>query len=224
MMIKIERASPPEDTGLDKKRKKELRKIRKLAESGELKSKDFRALWSEAKVKKFLYESQYGKCCYCERKRDKIEVDVEHFRPKAGVEEAEDHPGYWWLAYNWENLLIACKKCNQEYKKSKFPLKQGSERAYGENSALDEEKPILINLLEEDPEKFIDYDTENLQFMGKAAGVLNSIKNGTSLSSVRRPFGTSNVSEDAKGKSEKERSRRSRGNGLMVPETLRAEA
>lgn len=224
MMIKIERASPPEDTGLDKKRKKELRRIRELAESGELKSKDFKALWSEAKVKKFLYESQYGKCCYCERTRDKIEVDVEHFRPKAEVEEAEDHPGYWWLAYSWENLLIACKKCNQKYKKSKFPLKQGSERAYGENSALDEEKPILINLLEEDPEKFIDYDTENLQFMGKAAGVLNSIKNGTSLSSVRRPFGTSNVSEDAKGKSEKERSRRSRGNGLMVPETLRAEA
>ena len=60
--------------------------------------------------------------------------------------------------------------------------------------------------------------------MGKAVGVLNSVKNGTSLSSVRRPFGTLNVSEDAKGKSEKERSRRSRGNGLMVPETLGAEA
>lgn len=58
----------------------------------------------------------------------------------------------------------------------------------------------------------------------EAAGVLNSIKSGISLSSVRRPFGTLNVSEDAKGKSEKERSRRSRGNGLMAPETLRAEA
>ena len=168
MMIKIERVSPPEDTGLDKKRKKELRKIRKLAESGELKSKDFRALWSEAKVKKFLYESQYGKCCYCERKRDKIEVDVEHFRPKAGVEEAEDHPGYWWLAYNWENLLIACKKCNQEYKKSKFPL-LGSERAYGENSDLAKEEPILINPLEEDPEEFIEYDL-SAKLMAKAVG------------------------------------------------------
>ena len=58
----------------------------------------------------------------------------------------------------------------------------------------------------------------------EAAGVLNSIKNGISLSSVRRPFETLNVSEDAKGKSGKERSRRSRGNGLMATETLRAEA
>ena len=193
MMIKIERASPPEDTGLDKKRKKELRRIRELAESGELKSKDFKALWSEAKVKKFLYESQYGKCCYCERWRDKIEVDVEHFRPKAEVEEAEDHPqgnaqkdlqrararprelagerhpGYWWLAYSWENLLIACKTCNQKYKKSKFPLKHGSERAYGENSDLGKEDPILINPLEEDPEEFIEYDL-SAKLMAKAVG------------------------------------------------------
>ncbi len=58
----------------------------------------------------------------------------------------------------------------------------------------------------------------------EAAGVLNSIKNGISLSSVRRPFGTLNVSEAAKGKSGKERSRRFRGNGLVAPETLRAEA
>ena len=58
----------------------------------------------------------------------------------------------------------------------------------------------------------------------EAAGVLNSIKSGISLSSVRRPFETLNVSEDAKGKSGKERSRRSRGNGLMAPGTLRAEA
>lgn len=169
MMIKIERASPPEDTELDKKRKKELRKIRKLIESGELKSNDFRSLWSDAKVKKFLYESQHGKCCYCERTRDKIEVDVEHFRPKAEVEEAEDHPGYWWLAYSWENLLIACKKCNQKYKKSKFPLKHGSERAYEENSDLGKEEPILINPLEEDPEEFIEYDL-SAKFMAKAVG------------------------------------------------------
>ena len=169
MMIKIERVSPPGGTGLDKKRKKELRRIRKLTESGELKSKDLRPLWSEPKVKNFLYGSQHGKCCYCERTRDKVEVDVEHFRPKAEVEGAETHPGYWWLAYSWENLLIACKTCNQIYKKSKFPLKPGSKRACGENSDLGKEEPILINPLEEDPEEFIEYDL-SVKFMAKAVG------------------------------------------------------
>ena len=170
MMIKIERESPPKDTGLDKKRKKELRRIRKLAESGELKSKDFRSLWSsDPKVKKFLHGSQHDKCCYCERTRDQVEVDVEHFRPKAEVEEAENHPGYWWLAYSWENLLVACKTCNQKYKKSKFPLRDESKRAWEESSDLGKEEPMLINPLEEDPEEFIEYDL-SAKFMAKAVG------------------------------------------------------
>lgn len=168
-MIRIERGEPPKGNKLDGRREKELQKIRKAVKSG--KPYRFETLWSDRKVKNFLYESQHGKCCYCERKRDeKRDSDVEHFRPKTEVEGAEDHPGYWWLAYSWENLLIACKTCNEEYKKSKFPLKPGSKRACEENSALDEEKPILINPLEEDPEMFIDYDTENPRFMGKAVG------------------------------------------------------
>ena len=57
-----------------------------------------------------------------------IETDVEHFRPKAEVKEAgENHQGYWWLAYSWENLLIACKTCNQEYKRIKIPT-EGREK------------------------------------------------------------------------------------------------
>lgn len=156
-MIKIERGKTPKGTALDKKRKEALSAIRRLAESGNLNSKHFENIWSAPEVKKFLYESQHGKCCYCERKKDKEETDVEHFRPKAEVEEAQDHPGYWWLAYNWENLLIACKRCNQKYKRSKFPLKDESKRAYMEDSDLDEEEPIMINPLKEDPELLIDY-------------------------------------------------------------------
>lgn len=157
-MIKIERGKTPKGTALDKKRKEELSAIRRLAESGNLNSKHFKKIWSAPEVKKFLYESQHGKCCYCERKKDKEETDVEHFRPKAEVEEAQDHSGYWWLAYSWENLLIACKRCNQKYKRSKFPLKDESKRAYMEDSDLDEEEPIMINPLKEDPELLIDYN------------------------------------------------------------------
>ena len=171
-MIKIEREEPPKNTALDNKRKEELERIRKLAESGELKSKNFnRRLWS-GKVKNFLYKSQHGKCCYCERNPPIEEAEVEHFRPKAEVKEAgENHPGYWWLAYNWENLLIACQLCNRTYKKTQFPLKDESKRAYEENCNLDEEDPLLINPLEEDPEQLICYEElEEPQFMVKAVG------------------------------------------------------
>ena len=170
-MIKIDRGEPPRDTALDKERDKELEEIRKLANSGKLKSKCIDNLWSDSKAKEFLHQSQHGKCCYCERKRNKkIETDVEHFRPKAGVKEAKKHQGYWWLAYSWENLLIACKTCNQEYKHTQFPLKDEKKRVYKEDCDLSKEEPFLINPLEEDPELFIDYELEETQFMAKAVG------------------------------------------------------
>ena len=113
-MIKIERESPPEDTVLDRRKEEELKELKELVEKGELKSSSFNnKLWSNDTVKSFLHKSQHRKCCYCERKRDqKIDSDVEHFRPKSEVKENSGHPGYWWLAYEWNNLLISCKTCN----------------------------------------------------------------------------------------------------------------
>ena len=171
-MIKIERGSPPADTSMDRKRERVLRKIRELVETGKLKSTKikFNTLWSAPEVKDFLYESQHRKCCYCERNRDKKEFDVEHFRPKGKVKEAEKtHPGYWWLAYDWENLLIACKTCNQK-KSTHFPLKDEKNRAYLEDTDLGKEVPILINPLKENPELFIDYDLRETKLMVKAIG------------------------------------------------------
>ena len=98
-MIKIERRSPPPDTILDKNKAKEYRKIeqqiaiwRGTAEPQTLKFNG--DLWSASDVKECLHKSQHGKCCYCERRRDrKIESDVEHFRPKGKVAGHDKHPG-----------------------------------------------------------------------------------------------------------------------------------
>ena len=68
------------------------------------------------------------------------------------------HKGYWWLAYEWENLLIACKNCNESYKKTHFPLEDESKRAYNRNDSIQEEQPLLINPLEENPSQFIEFD------------------------------------------------------------------
>ena len=74
-------------------------------------------LWLKDQVADALYDSHNGKCCYCERKRDrKREMDVEHYRPKGKVNGVDGHTGYWWLAFNWNNLLWSCKTCNQKFK------------------------------------------------------------------------------------------------------------
>jgi len=77
--------------------------------------------------------------------------------PKGTLKENPKHSGYWWLAYNWDNLLLSCKKCNQ-HKGTKFPLKDESKRAFSENDDLRKEEPILIDPLTENPEDFIEYD------------------------------------------------------------------
>ena len=152
-----------------KRGKEELREIRELANSRKLKSDDFRnrRLWSE--FKELLYELHHGKCCYCESKLSKGQAQVEHFRPKTKVDEDEHHPGYWWLAYNWRNLLLACGDCNRK-KGAKFPLEPGSKRLYPEDCDLEKEEPILINPLEEDPEEFIEYHLPTKSKMVKAVG------------------------------------------------------
>ena len=159
-MIKIERGSHPTDSIMDKRKTKELEELKDLCDKKQ--TLKFKPLWSkDDRVKSFLHQSQYGKCCYCERKRDKkAETDVEHFRPKAKLKEKPNHSGYWWLAYSWDNLLISCKKCNNR-KNTNFPLKDESKRAFFENDDLKKEEPILINPLTENPETFIKYDIPN---------------------------------------------------------------
>lgn len=81
------------------------------------------------RMRQVFLDAFHGKCAYCEAKviLDQHQGDVEHFRPKGNVTDHEDrpvmipgprgkpreHPGYPWLAYDWRNLLPACRACNQ---------------------------------------------------------------------------------------------------------------
>lgn len=72
-------------------------------------------------VKRRLEELFHGKCAYCESHyAAQAPVDVEHYRPKGAVEGAPDHPGYWWLAMSWDNLLPSCIDCNRR-RRQKMP-------------------------------------------------------------------------------------------------------
>jgi hypothetical protein len=81
-----------------------------------------------------------AKCAWCERIRDvSRELDVEHYRPKVKVTRWEGAPslvsdrpppevvvgpGYWWLAFAWENYSLSCKECNSGWKRNLFPVRE----------------------------------------------------------------------------------------------------
>lgn len=121
------------------------------------------AIYGAQEVKEKLIADQYGKCCYCEADFTANGYgDVEHFRPKAGYNvsrsvRALEKPGYYWLAYDWNNLLFSCQVCNQRFKKNYFPLVNDKLRAHNHHEKITKEKPLLINPALTDPEKHIRY-------------------------------------------------------------------
>lgn len=123
----------------------------------------------------------HGKCAYCE---SNVLVDqpgdIEHYRPKGRVVDrsgkpirmnAPDngasipHPGYYWLAYEWRNLLLACVDCNRPSsyktegrgigKRDCFPVVAFRAIHPGEE---EQEEPMLINPMHEDPEDHLEVD------------------------------------------------------------------
>lgn len=65
-------------------------------------------------VRQRLTAMFHGKCAYCESTyRSTAPMDVEHYRPKGRPEGDAAHPGYWWLAADWDNLLPSCIHCNR---------------------------------------------------------------------------------------------------------------
>ena len=137
-------------------------RIATVIQSGGVPSaKDFRSLWAQPAVREKLWRMHNGRCCYCERLRDRgRESDVEHFRPKTAVaEKTPQRPGYWWLAYEWKNLLLACKTCNEQYKRTHFPVR--GTRATGPDDDLEHEDAYLLNPIDDDIDTVIGFDWES---------------------------------------------------------------
>jgi uncharacterized protein (TIGR02646 family) len=118
----------------------------------------------------------FGKCAYCEVKvtADQIMGDVDHFRPKGSVRDKDDrkvenHSGYFWLAYEWLNLLPSCISCNRPHrdaqgwaagKSDRFPLEDENKRARKRGDRLDDEKPLLLNPFIDDPAEHLKFDPD----------------------------------------------------------------
>ena len=141
--------------------------------------KSRRGIYAAPDVKKRLKADQHGKCAYCETLfLHSSPGDVEHYRPKAGYRQAPaspvQGPGYYWLAYEWSNLLFACEDCNRIRKRQLFPLRNDPVgRARNHHHDLMQEVPLLLNpATEAAPEShltFIDEAAKGLTPEGKAS-------------------------------------------------------
>jgi uncharacterized protein (TIGR02646 family) len=135
-------------------------------------------LYKEEKIKRRFYLNDntlspfWRKCAYCEENIESQNGDIDHFRPKGRIsndnyEPIQGHRGYYWLTYDWTNLLPSCIKCNQKRKwekkqgtvyigkKDRFPLEDERNRVYAHFEDISRELPLLINPLFEDPEEHL---------------------------------------------------------------------
>lgn len=148
----------------------------------------FDDLWGVHKTS--FSRAQYGKCGYCEMfiAADPNGGDIEHYHPKAEVtkllddpvtwgEEASGHNsrdpakkrvtpfvcgGYWWLAYDWLNYLLACGTCNQKWKGNLFPIRGGHRRAPTKKSCAREDALLLNPYGSIDPADHLEFDKVGL--------------------------------------------------------------
>jgi len=124
-----------------------------------------RDVYGHAEVKRALRRAQHDKCGFCESKVSHVAFgDVEHFRPKAAYRGREGDPltspGYFWLAYEWTNLLFACEPCNQRHKGSLFPVADEATRAHSPSDPITRESPLFIDPGSEDPTLHIGFREE----------------------------------------------------------------
>jgi 5-methylcytosine-specific restriction endonuclease McrA len=140
------------------------------------------------KMRQQLFDAFHGKCAYCEAKFILDQTgDVEHFRPKGAVVDEHDqpvtiadnagaarpHPGYYWLAYDWQNLLPSCSRCNRLTKTrdgrkvgkgTRFPVAAGRAAAPGEEAA---EQPLFLHPAFDDPSEHLVFDADTGILAGK---------------------------------------------------------
>ncbi|QGJ79194.1 hypothetical protein CN204_31890 [Sinorhizobium meliloti] len=158
--------------------------------------------YSHDTVRDALQNLFHNKCAYCESKiAGSQDTDIEHYRPKGRVTDALKsgvaHPGYWWLAMEWTNLVLACTHCNQRRKQliykpgmseeeivavieanrtvtvgklDAFPTANASwVTAHTEDVAT--EQPLLIDPTKVDPEQHLDWVVdENLSTVRARGG------------------------------------------------------
>ena len=106
-------------------------------------------------LRRVFEEFSYNKCWYVECRNPGTDDDIDHFRPKRRVSEDPEHPGYYWLAFDWRNLRLSCHRANrlrrnpetQETggKGDHFPILNPADRARTPAHDVAREQPTLLD-------------------------------------------------------------------------------
>lgn len=136
-------------------------------------------VWKDFR-KVFLYSAFHHKCAYCEGDFSAhAPTETEHYRPKAKVTEGRIEvagDGYYWLAYEWWNLLPACHYCNTHHTDARSGRKHQGKlnefRVRGPRvtmpapdpaswrSQLSAEEPLLLNPYDDEPGEHLTFDPD----------------------------------------------------------------
>jgi uncharacterized protein (TIGR02646 family) len=157
-MIKVQKSA----VGPDKLRiegQEEAEVLKRAYDAGE---RDFgnkfkKSIYAHPTVKAQILLDQNNKCCFCEAIAIQS-ADVEHFRPKGKVSDAPQHPGYYWLAYEWTNLLGCCSTCNSRAKNFLFPLVDPNNRVNSHHGNIAQEEPLFVHPVHDEPTQHLTFD------------------------------------------------------------------
>jgi uncharacterized protein (TIGR02646 family) len=148
-------------------------------------------IYKHVQVKMALEKLFHYKCAYCESELGET-WDVEHFRPSGAIAENPNHPGYYWLAYEWTNLYPSCEPCNRVFidkplwddptagdiggKLTQFPLADESGRAMSHDDDLLGEELLLLDPCASTPEEHFRFDP-----LGQIYHVTGSLQGETTI-------------------------------------------
>ena len=125
-----------------------------------------------SRVEDLFAVSYDNKCAYCECR---CKADIEHYRPAKAVSGIE-HDGYYWLCYEWSNLIPACITCNREGgKHNHFPIlgdrvftpavtadgKLDLAKFKAQVWPLIDEKPYLLHPEIDNPDDFFEFEIDS---------------------------------------------------------------
>lgn len=178
-MIKVNFSEPTTNAWKDWRKKAEVEtKLvkQKATKKQPLTFKD--ALYKE--MRKEIFEAYFNKCAYCEAYFVLDQTgDVEHYRPKGKITDENDkvvsENGYYWLAYDHNNLLPSCSKCNRPTKNingklvgkgTRFPV-IGTFRATTHRKKLSKEKAVFLHPVFDEPTEHILFDEQTGMLIGK---------------------------------------------------------
>lgn len=137
---------------------KELRSYFTKAESERSQIRPFMSVPTR-ELRSHLYRMGHSKCAYCEQLIDEHTLNIETFRPRSvayGPKEKTTGDHYWWLAYEWSNLLPVCRDCNVA-KRNLFPVRGNRCATLAKGNSLLKEDALLIDPTQEEPQHFFEF-------------------------------------------------------------------